>query len=297
MDGGMTLVKKIYRMERSFAAAWLLTVACTAVSSAGPIQVIDDRSFFNNIPHTLIDFETRGDGTQYSFGGQGDFVTIAPDEYSNHGVLISSPSQHFLSPAVVLSPSSEPNESWFKQDASSPNFLVDGTRHGFLRFDFPEGVNAISISALRISNIDSDPVVMTAYHQNGSVLGALTLTESLIDGTVSGSQNGLPFDYEFGFFGLFSPSEEIAYAVIDEDLSSFDDLYFAIVPEPSSIFLLLISVFGLSYSRRSRITSKTGLGFFRFFVLFTYCIGQTSISANITETVKGNIVNGRNAHR
>ena len=49
-----TIAKRIVTV-----VAGLVVAIFTSPVQAGPIQVIDDRSFFDNFQHTLIDFETR----------------------------------------------------------------------------------------------------------------------------------------------------------------------------------------------------------------------------------------------
>lgn len=216
----------------ALVAAGLLAVA----AQAGPVQVIDDRSFFDKIPHTLIDFETRGDGTSFAFSGPGDFTTIHPNEYAPQGVMISAtaPPGTLLSPAVSLSPDAEPNRTWFESSASSPNFLIHLARNGEMRLDFPTHVRALGISALSIAAPNSGPVSLLAFDTNDQLIGEVLLGGNLIDGVVLGSSHNLPFDYEIGFFGIHSPSRPIAYALIHEDLASFDGLHFSVVPEPAT---------------------------------------------------------------
>jgi len=47
--------------------------------------VISDRSFFSGIEHTLLDFETRGDGSDVGLGFA-EALVIPPDEYLAQGI-------------------------------------------------------------------------------------------------------------------------------------------------------------------------------------------------------------------
>lgn len=79
-------------VQRARCAAALALGALVSPVLAGEIAsngVITDKSFFNGLPTTLIDFETRGNGSALSLL-EGQTMSLPTSEYSAQGALFSS---------------------------------------------------------------------------------------------------------------------------------------------------------------------------------------------------------------
>ena len=143
------------------------------MASLAHASIIDDKSDFVG-DYTVIDFETRGDGTPLILEEGGYFVT-PPHEYADLGVSISA---DFV-PSIVndLSPQADAAQG---EVGSPPNKLFDGTRNAFLRFDFDPPVPAVGM-ALQ-NRTDGGPVRFQVFDAAHHLIEAVDFNDALIDG-------------------------------------------------------------------------------------------------------------------
>jgi hypothetical protein len=96
-------------------------------------------------------------------------------------------------------------------------------------------VNAFGLATIRGLAATSGPVLLNAFDTNGLLIDAVAFDTPFVDGVIMGAD---PFssddDFEYGFFGVYSPESTIGSILIHEDQASFDDLHFGVVPEPAT---------------------------------------------------------------
>ena len=220
----------VFKCSVALVAAGLLAVT----AQAGPVQVIDDRSFFDNIPHTLIDFSTRGNGTAWPPLTPGQTFGFSEAEYTSSGVRISTASNSPFVPRVARSPDSGAIPVALEQAGSAPFYISEFAADGYLRFDFEEPIQAFGIAVLRTAGSNVGPVLLEAIDMNGAMLGMIPFEGDLVDGVVNGTPFGGTFDIEYGFLGIQSPGISIATVFLYDDSARYDDLHFSIIPEPAT---------------------------------------------------------------
>lgn len=217
------------------AAVWFVgALALSGAAQAGPVQVISDRSQFVG-DFTVIDFETRGDGTPFQFL-PGGFAFLPSNEYSALGLTIE-PSGIGLPPIVPTSVGSPFFNTAHPIAGSPPNYLSDGSRNDFIRFVFTTPINAIGIAVF--NNADAGPVFLEVYDTKDRFIDFVYFGGDLIDGIVPGADFGDGPDLAYGFFGLYSSDAMIGSAILREDLTAFDDLHFGVIPFPATVSLLV----------------------------------------------------------
>ena len=232
---------------RQFASVLVVALGMNVTASAGII--IDDKSDFAG-DYTVIDFETWGDGRPIDLE-EGLYDLMPADEYGHLGVTMSaSPSTGYppQSNLIVVNGAGPQSDAAQALVGSPPNTLADFDRHGFLRFDFQIPVNAIGIAVMR--STAGEALRLGVFDASSTLIEAVDFDAAVIDGAILGSDFGNPFDTEYGFFGVFSPTCDISYALLTDDLSSVDDLHFGIIPEPGSVALLGLVGLGVLMRRR-----------------------------------------------
>lgn len=197
----------------------LLFIAFHAVtSSASPIN---DASYFETLPHVLIDFDTYADGTPLGFPVD-TVTTMSPVQYLSKGILLSydfrwdsSAHPDFAaaraiggSPLFDLMIGSQPNQPvvTFTNDVSAFGFWVIARqlRSGLTRFD--------------------------AYDAHQQLIESVSFGPTFVDGTIGIAQ--------FGFMGIAAPG--IHSVVVTSSSPSlgvyavFDNLTYTTVPEPNT---------------------------------------------------------------
>ena len=236
-----------------------LNVVGIAFLSASAVQtgaahagiVIDDKSDFDGGAFTVIDFESLGDGSPLLLG-EGRWIELEPDEFATRGVRISA-HMNFMGRERAFIANGIPSERFdlaHELVASSPNVLFAPNRgdNGHLRFDFVAVINAFGVAV--ISNSIGRGERMEAFNSMDQLLGVLDFEKELVDGTLLGSKYGFEGNLSFGFFGMYFPDASIDHVIITKGASSFDDLYFGVIPEPSTLLLLFGG--GLVAMRRRR---------------------------------------------
>lgn len=238
------------------ATTGLLAGMLVVTTQAGPIQVIDDRSFFENIPHTLIDFESRMNGTPIILN-EGQVLHVLPGEYRPLGVAFEGSAD----PGVLRIGNAASAHFDVAQEiiGSLDNSVAHPGRQGWFDILFVDSVFAFGISIINRS--DGFPVELLAFDSDDQLLSTTSFTGSLIDGAVDGSLFGNAFSQQYGFAGAYDASGRIQRVRVMEDLTGLDDLHFAVVPEPLTLVLVLVismtgylrTAFGKRHGRVERI--------------------------------------------
>jgi len=208
--------------------------------------VIDDRSFFDGLEHTFLDFETRGDGTPLApLIPPNDSAGMPSDEYAGSGILFDGP---FVSwgrvppPEPILFP--EGNRSDALEAAGSLSlYFGGGSQTESFSILFTEPVRAVGMAIIQQGFRGGAPSIhrtsiISAYGQDGALLGELRFWGDLIDGGTGGVLAGGIFgdefqQFQYGFVG-FASETPIARLELDEIGAVFDDLHFSAVPAPGA---------------------------------------------------------------
>lgn len=243
-------------------AAGFVALAFSASSSAN-LTILDSFEYTDNYyPFDTTDYQNvfSIDGNDgYAFNnGTGTGLTVG---YSEAGALVT----YYLDPATPGAGAGATNED-----------LILGGASGYLNFNAP-GVPAyaptlsINYSGLGVpsdfTNLGDSFVVGFAGTDNSNAGDFdLKITVSTLGGTLVVDKPILGSDYstsgqlalafsEFTGTGTFTAVTNIFMQVITEAGSSLDMNvdYFGVVPAPSTIGLLGITLVGLSLSRRRRV--------------------------------------------
>ena len=213
------------------ATGCMISVVLATAASSASAQVIADRSFFDTLPSTLIDFETRGDGTPVVLR-PGDSETLPAGEYAAQGVTFNMDIEWVNDAGVDFSAAQAIGGS---PDIGIPDLPDDFT----MFFDAPVRAFGFWVVNNRTRSIDPR---FEAFDASGASLGIAVFNGSLIDGIT-----GIA---EYGFMGIASPGAPIASVRITKDATMFDDLVFTTVPAPASTTAIILGV--LSGIRRRR---------------------------------------------
>ena len=222
------------RLSQLLSCCALVAAAC-AVSDAVATP-ISERSFFDVIPHTFLDFETDGDGNLLSGDeGTAEFMNLA--EYNAFGMRWNGLG------TVFWGNPSDPDVEAAIAAAGSPNHVVgwsNGTA-GIIFTDAP--MRSIGFSLFVDSNVHTDPIRFDAFRADGTVI------ESFEFG--GAQQSGMIGDVAFGFVGL-TLDEPMAGIVFFQTLGfAIDDLHFSTVPSPGGAALAAAAL-GMAFRRRVR---------------------------------------------
>jgi len=237
-------VRAIRNVQRG---SWSL--AATAVLFAQPASgafVIDDRSFFNGLEHTFIDFETDGDGNPLDLGldevrrqRMNEYASIG-FVYDDRGVAWADtppPSADFGIP-----PEGNIGDAHAAM-GSRPVAIGPTTIQGFaIHFTTPVRAVGLGLAQKRFpASNDPNPIITStirAFNDAGDELGVVRFWGDLIDGQfgfVWAELDGEEWrSFTYGFMGL-ATSEPIARLEFEHVQNSiFDDLHFSAVPAPGA---------------------------------------------------------------
>ncbi len=185
----------------------LLGVSALAVHTSATGSIIDDKSQFVG-DFTVIDFETRGDGSPLILE-EGRWIELMPDEYGPLGITITGALNFLGNERAFVGNDAGPQSDTAQAIVGSPlNGLVHGGLNGYIRFDFAHAVNAIGLAAQ--NRTDSASLRLEVYDSADGLIEGVDFSGALIDGTVLGSDFGNAWDLEYGFLGLYTPSVNIA---------------------------------------------------------------------------------------
>jgi len=247
----------------------LFAAACVCALSAsgafGAFGVIDDRSFFDRIDHTFLDFETRDDGSPLDLPFLGGEL-FSPTEYNNFGVNFKSNDSHAsgiawsnFPPPTFGGPVNAEGTIGDSLDAvGSWPTAIGGGKDWTVTFSVP--VHAIGISV--VQGVWAGPPIekqhqtkMTAFDREGNVLGEVFFWGDLVDGGFGGIWKDGAFGDQFlknpfGFLGVFSPDTPIARVRFTTPGAIFDDLHFSALPAPGPGATLALTTLGAGVRRR-----------------------------------------------
>jgi len=206
--------------RRPFAAALCIGGVAGDASAA----VIDDRSFFDAIPHTFLDFETTGDGSPVDLA-DGDLEIMSFKEYDAFGMRWNG-----LGTAFWGNPS-DPDAEAAITAAGSPNHVV-GWSNGRAGMFFPSlTVQSVGFSLFVDTSVHVDPIIIHAARFDGSIIETIEFGSSHFDGMIG--------DIAFGFVGftLDEPVSDIVFVQVFD--FAIDDLHYSNVPAPGSFAIVL----------------------------------------------------------
>lgn len=222
-----------------FARVGCLVLVSGLASGAAQAGIITSAGYFASTPHTLINFETDGQGNAINLI-QGQSLVMPLNAYEPQGVVFNSQirwvndgnaafdgAQAALGSGTIGIPSSY---------ASTVDFSFTGTVHAFGLF------------IVNNSRSDAAGPTITAYDALGNVIESAQWGSQFIQGTlISGNTTA-----DYGYAGLYSLTTPIARVVIVKRAALLDDLRFggAVVPAPGALGLAGLAGLGLCRRRR-----------------------------------------------
>jgi len=212
-------------------AVCTVAVVLAATASSSSAQVVTDRSFFDPLPSTTIDFETRGDGTRIQLGA-GDSEFLPSGEYAAWGVTFGTDIQWVNDGGVDFDAA--------QAIGGSPEIAIPGSSDSFTMF-FDVPVRAFGFWVVNNRTFSTDPQ-FEAFDASGASLGIAVFNEDLIDGVIGVA--------EYGFMGIASPDTPIASVRILKDATSLDDLIYSSVPTPTSTSVIALGILAVTRRRR-----------------------------------------------
>ena len=237
---------------RCVAGSLIILFVAANPASGG---VISDRSAFVG-DFTVIDFETRGDGTPLILDAN-DFWEPQADEFASLGFTMEASTNEFGHdlPFIANATGTAQSVALLQAAGSTPNVMFASGVPGFVRFSFPIPISAIGMAIM--NRADSGIVRLEAFDAQGSLIEAVEFVDDLIDGTVLGSDFGGKYDFDYGFVGLSASDVPISEVIVHEWRTTIDDLHFAVIPEPSSIALWCVAAVILFMRTSRRCSRKT----------------------------------------
>ncbi|MFA6046449.1 MAG: PEP-CTERM sorting domain-containing protein [Phycisphaerales bacterium] len=215
-------------------------VGCLLLAPAGIAQggIITSPTYFADIPHTTINFETDGGGNPISLI-QGQSLVMPVNAYAARGVTFNAPIRWV----------NDGNAAFDGAQAAlgSGSIGIPSSYASTVDFNFSGTVRAFGLFVVNNSRVDAVGPTVTAYDADGGVIQTLAWGTQFIRGTlVSGNTIA-----DYGYIGLTS-STPIARVVIVKQAALLDDLSFGnpTVPAPASLGALGIA--GLLATRRRR---------------------------------------------
>ena len=202
--------------------------------------VIGEKSFFDFVPHTLIDFETRADGTDPFFGaGPTEIVHMPETEYAPFGFQFSEAS----------------DVGWIKvhrdgvQDVlasgGSPEIFAGVGSGDEAVIEFLVPVRAFGLFALseRLAFFPFPPPSgLRVFDTEGNLLDEFLLEGDLLDGQIG--------FFEFGFMGYASDVDIGRVEVVRNTVFGIDDLFFSAVPAPGGAAVMALGALGAGRRRQ-----------------------------------------------
>jgi hypothetical protein len=205
-------------------------------ASASHAAIIDSASFFQSIPHTLIDFETDGLGNPLSLiDGQSAVMPAA--EYAAAGVTFVS--------AVRWVNDASPAFDAAQAIGGSPDHAIPSAFVGNFAFTFSVPVRAFGMWVINNDGADPAGPSFLAYDANNVLIESVQFQGALIDGNVNDGNTVATY----GYMGIHA-DRDIARVEVRKVAATFDDLRFSAVPAPGVAGLAGIA--GLLGLRRRR---------------------------------------------
>lgn len=220
-----------------------LTMAAAALASAAGLaraDAIDDKSFFDEFPSTVISFETDGDGNEVSLL-EGQSQAMPATAYSSLGVTFD--------PAVQWVNDGTPAFDAAQMIGGSPDIAIPSADVDLFEIIFSVPVRAVGMFVVNNRNASTVVPTFTALDAAGQELGSVEFGEPFVDGTIV-FPNAPTIVADYGFMGISSDAP-IAKLVVEKDAAILDDLTFTTVPTPGTVALGLAAL-GIAGVRRRR---------------------------------------------
>ena len=216
------------------ACAALTATLCDAPCALAEAR--PDIDLFNSIPHTLIDFETRGDGTPVGLP-QGQTDTFDHDEYISFGVRFggfrprwANPSAPEVDAAQTIGGSGEIFLS-LNASLASPPVMV-----------FPDRIRSVGFFFV-LDNTIIRPTPMTVLVSlSGEIVEQVLIDESFVTGTIG--------FIDYGWVTITRPEDFSAITFLHNEGVIFDDLRFSNIPSPGAAPVLILAVVPVALRRR-----------------------------------------------
>jgi hypothetical protein len=201
------------------AAAGVL-IACSQASAS----IIDSASYFQSIPHTLINFELDEQGQPLDLI-DGESRVMPLSAYAPQGVT-------FLQPVRWVNDAS-PAFDAAQVIGGSPDHGIPSAFSGNFSFTFSVPVRAFGMWVVNNQGLDPVGPVFRAYDAQNVLIESVRFEGALIDGNVNdGSTNAT-----YGFMGLFA-DRDIARVEVEKVAVLLDDLRFSPIPAPGAVGVL-----------------------------------------------------------
>ena len=215
-------------------ARWCAVVAGMAMTAGAHADPIDDRSFFDSIPHTFLDFETKADGSPVNVAdGAAEIMDF--NEYEPLGVRWNGLGTAFWGN------DSDPDSEAALAAGGSPNHVV-GWANGVPGMVFGEPIRSLGFALFVNTAFVTEPIEIRASLFDGTIVESVFFDPMAPDGQVG--------DISFGFVGLTSESPFQSILIFQDDFFSIDDLHFSSVPAPGGVALFSVGVSTLSRRKR-----------------------------------------------
>jgi len=221
-----------------------IAIAGAVGRAASGAFVIDDRSFFDGLEHTFIDFESDGDGNDLPLGFGG--ALQRQDEYASRGFVYDERQVGWTEtpvPGADLGLPPEGNLGDAHQAMGSRRVAIGGTGAGWsITFTEPVRAFGLGIVQVRFPFGEPDPILTStirAFNADGEEISVVRFWDDLIDGQFGSVwtefEGELLRNHLYGFMGL-ATSEPIARLEFTDTTwrSIFDDLHFSAIPAPGA---------------------------------------------------------------
>lgn len=220
------------------AGIGIITAAVTLITPVADAAIINDRTFFDSIPHTEINWESRGNGDPVLNGSNiplinGETFPMPLTEYAAQGIT-------FLDQVNWVNDGNGSFDAAQLVGGGSPILSIPSANIDFfrIRFDVPIRGFAFFVANNRVD--DPTGPVIVAKDINGNVLETINWGPTFIDGSVGVA--------DYGYFGLQTQAL-IRTIEISKQSAILDNFIYAEIPSPGAAFALLLTGAGLGARR------------------------------------------------
>jgi len=209
-----------------------------SAGTAASASIITDAAFFPPIPHTLISFESDGNGNEIPLLNAATQAMPA-DAYSAQGVSFTSPTgMRWTNDGNTLFDAAQ-------LSGGSPANAIPSTFVNNFTITFSVPVRAFGM--LVVNNRLRDPIGPTFFIRDtqGNMIDTLTFDSVFYDGQFANANTVA----DYGFLGA-QYGVDIGSIEISKTHAIFDDLRFSAVPAPGPIALTGLALLAAARRRR-----------------------------------------------